>query len=1621
MKKLFLSKKVILLALILSGITFIVTIGSTYINYITASDTVLKALLDDAESDKNFVETLYNKGFSRDSILSVLNQVHKSVRMIGSTGELVIGELYKDSINFIVRKTINGDGEKISVSLKSNKIAGPMRSAMSKKTGNYQGLDYRGSKVFAGYTYFAPFQWGIVSKISVEEVREPFIYSLLYCFIPAILLTFFGSLLFIKVTNPMITAIRKSEENLSITLNSIGDGVISTDEHGMVVQLNPVAEKLCGWKIDEARGKPLNEVFKIINAETRLIVENPVKKVIENGQIVGLANHTVLISRDGKEYQIADSAAPIKDVAGRINGVVMVFSDVTERYAAEYALRKSQEQLNIIFQESPVASVLVGMDKKFIKCNSAFSNFLGYSEIEIIGRTIEEVTYSEDVEIAMPEMKLLVEGKIKTVKAEKRYVRKNGELIWGEIKISLVHDENNKPLYFLPIIHNISDRKKAELELKESEATFRELWNATIEGITIHDRGIILKANDAMCRMFGYEPENVIGMSLLKFAAPEVHDFLRKTMATDRDGHFELPCIKADGTKMIVETFSKMIRYKGKDLRMAANRDITERKKAEAAVYKAKLEWEAIFHGISHPTIILGPDNNILEINEATERMLGKNISELKDLKCWEIFHGNAHSERPCGCPFTKLLDSNSSQTEEMEIEAVSGTFIVSCTPIFDAGGKLEKVVHIATEITERKKAENALKASELRLQLILENMPILLNAFDDNGNIIVWNKACEEATGYSAVEIINNPQALELLYPDIDYRNNVMKDIADPKYSDNVYDLVKKNKEIRTIEWFDIYKKIRIPGWPSWGLGQDITDRLRAEELLRQSEEKFRNIYENSQEGIFQTRADGSYISVNTALAKMYGYDSSEELMDNRANIAFDSYFNPEDRNQFLKIMEEKGLIRGFEYQVKHRDGHNMWFYEDAKAIKDENGNLEYFEGFVVDITEKKLAEEALKASYADLRRAEQVSKIGYWTLYLNEKIMSSSENANKIYGFENNQNSLSEIQKVVLPEFRQYLDSALQEFIVNGKPYDTEYKIRRITDNKIIDIRSVAEFDRSKNIIFGVIQDITERKDYEAAIIKSEKFLKETQKIANLGTYNMDIISGLWESSAILDEIFGIDASFERTVEGWASILHPDWRKLMTDYLINEVFGKGVTFDKEYVIIRINDRSERWLHGIGELKFNENHVPIIMIGTIRDITEKKLAEELLIDKNHEIEAQYEEYMQLNEQLRKTNYELEIEKAHAEESEKLKTSFLQNMSHEIRTPLNGIMGFSGLLRDYDDLSQDESKDYINIIVNSSNRLLAIVDDVLDISRIDSNSLSINKSDFLLTELLHYYQSLYNSQIRSKGLNFIIKIQDKCSELKLLTDKDKLSQIITNLMNNATKFTHKGEIELGVNRDKDKLNIYVRDTGIGIKGEYLEKIFDRFWQYEAFVEEFYGGTGLGLSISKGLAELLGLQISVESVFDQGTTFTLTFNPDSFIEKNDSFTINKTITREYFDLYGLKVLIVDDEETNYLYLKSLLKRINSHIHWARNGQEAIDMCQLNSYDLILMDLKMPVMNGFDATRKIREFDKNIFIIAQTAYTQGEEKEHAIDAGCDEFICKPIERENLFYLIREKLRK
>lgn len=448
----------------------------------------------------------------------------------------------------------------------------------------------------------------------------------------------------------------------------------------------------------------------------------------------------------------------------------------------------------------------------------------------------------------------------------------------------------------------------------------------------------------------------------------------------------------------------------------------------------------------------------------------------------------------------------------------------------------------------------------------------------------------------------------------------------------------------------------------------------------------------------------------------------------------------------------------------------------------------------------------------------------------------------------------------------------------------------------------------------------------------------------------------------------------------------------------------------------------------------------PILALSKIADHIKKDSDFTIRLKKNNndEIGRLYDSFNNMLEQIElynnkrdQTEQMLKEAKSQAENADKLKSAFLANMSHEIRTPMNSIIGFASLLGE-NDIELEERKEYVELINSSCNTLLHLIDDILDISKIEAGQVKINPANVNLTSILNeIFQNFDSINRKSNQQNVLLKltIPESYKDLTICTDEIRLKQILGNLLGNAIKFTHEGSIEFGFtivekvkNTDRQKyIKFFVKDTGIGMDEKIQSLIFERFAKIESDNNKLYRGAGLGLTISKRLIELLNGQIWVESKPGQGSTFYCTIPAPNDVTAGMPDE-KKTKPSEKFLTEKLKskhILITEDDPSNFELLKALLRKTEATISWTKNGYESVEFCKKQIPDLIFMDIKMPEMNGYETVIALRNMGITVPIIAQTAFARFEDEKKILKSGFDAYISKPIEKNKLYQTLENLL--
>lgn len=528
------------------------------------------------------------------------------------------------------------------------------------------------------------------------------------------------------------------------------------------------------------------------------------------------------------------------------------------------------------------------------------------------------------------------------------------------------------------------------------------------------------------------------------------------------------------------------------------------------------------------------------------------------------------------------------------------------------------------------------------------------------------------------------------------------------------------------------------------------------------------------------------------------------------------------------------------------------------------------------------------------------------------------------------------------------------------------------------------------------GISIDITKRKLAEQLRERDKNMLEQAQKISKLGSWELNMESKQIYCSTEIYRILEVEDNYKPSTVNWFMNYIPNEEKRAIFKAFLKGYRTGSRCEHVFPIVTANG-NKKIVHAQSQVYKNKNGDIINIIGTWLDITERIRVEQML----------------------------KVAKAKAEESDNLKSAFLANMSHEIRTPMNAILGFANLLK-IPDISENEKLEYLDHIIQSGDNLLNLINDIIDISKIEAEQLKVEKIPVNINELLDQLYNRYEELITISYAGEIELFLEKAipgSGLSIETDPYRLQQVISNLLNNAIKFVKDGKIEFGYRVENDFLKFFVKDNGIGITIDKQDLIFKRFGKLEDPGKINFSGTGLGLSISKSLIALLGGNLWLNTEYKSGAEFLFTIPLKE--SKLDNPYPNATVAHKSvaeLELTNKVILIAEDEILNYKLLETLIKRTGAEVLWAKNGLQAVEIIvQRDDIDLIFMDIKMPKMNGYEATRKIKELKPEMPVIAQTAFAFANEKVSILESGCDYYLKKPIQKDEIYKVLNEYLNK
>jgi PAS domain S-box-containing protein len=774
-----------------------------------------------------------------------------------------------------------------------------------------------------------------------------------------------------------------------------------------------------------------------------------------------------------------------------------------------------------------------------------------------------------------------------------------------------------------------------------------------------------------------------------------------------------------------------------------------------------------------------------------------------------------------------------------------------------------------------------------------------------------------------------------------------------------------------------------------------DKTEVRQAEENHKKIQQQFKAAFESSVVGIAFVNPDGIYSHTNPAFESFLGYESFELEGKSYAELTHPDDFEM-DSDLMDKLVLGKIAYYHLEKRYLHKSGRYVWAHISVTLVRDEYKKPLHFLLQVQNIHDKKETETALVESQDRIRQMIELLPAIVYEMNLDGIITFINKKAYQITGYEPKDFEQGFTgTDLFIEEDRMRARNNIRLIIKQGLLKENEYIAKR-KDGSTFPVlsTSVPIIKNGKCIgLRGIHIDITDRKKYEQELIEHRQMLNEAQTIALIGSFNINYQKTELKWSDNLYRLLGYKKGEESPSLNllYSHIFNEDQQK--TIHCIEQSIHKGINNSIEF---RYTPKNKDIHFGRIILRVSKNEKGRILAlnCTFQDITYQK----------------------------KNEIELINAKEKAEDADRLKSAFLANMSHEVRTPMNGIIGFSELLK-RQGVGENKRQQYIDLISTSAHHLLQIINDIIDISKIEANQMALNPGAVRINKILEELYLIFKTQaekLEKSHLEIRMVKALENSEDNAIIDETRLKQILFNLVGNAIKFTDQGHIEFGyMLRDKNIIEFYVQDTGIGISPEKHTFIFDRFSQIDFSESREFGGTGLGLSISKGLVELMGGTINVDSQKGKGSRFYFIL-PFNKVEKQVAGNTPKSKEIETSHWQNKTVLIVEDDPTSVVFLKEILSQAGINTVEVKSGPDAVAYCNKNHpLDLVLMDLQLPGMSGYEATKQIKQIRPGLPVIAQTANALPEDKSKSLKAGCNDYIAKPIEEKKFIELLNKYL--
>ncbi len=1288
-----------------------------------------------------------------------------------------------------------------------------------------------------------------------------------------------------------------------------------------------------------------------------------------------------------------------------------------------------------LFEEhSAVMLVIETSTWHFAFVNKAAQAFYGYDEATFLAMRVWDLNQRSE-EWVRDTMLKVIRGEVTITTVPHRLA--NGEIRNMGLRAAPV--DINGTTYLFAVMEDLTARQEAEDKLDLMERRYRSFVENSNEGIyrvdftepvpldlpdeemvrVMTERAVIGEANAPLARMYHMTVDDMVGLPVQRIA-PGFGPGALKVVRSPGHRIHELETVDIDADGNILESVENITCFIVDDRLVAlwgVQRNVTEEKRAALALKHSEEFNRRIVETANEGIWVLDRDGRSTYVNHKMLELLGCTSDDIIGRPATDFMPGDElddHRQRMAE------RRGGAEGHYRRRVRRKDGGILwttVSATPVLDESGQFDGSIGMFTDVTEQRQMELELSRSRLLLEQTFAQSPqpmVLVGA--PGGTILLANDACARHLGMQGVSILG----ASIIVVDLPFTDFGPDGLIRPRHESPVIRALQGemviNEQGAILLRDGTCRQHLVSAAPirdengeimaAYLTLTDITEQKRIENEHREMEERFRSLFENINEAVALHEiildpegrpVDYVFLDVNPRFETLLGMKASDVVGRRVTELipGIESFWI--ERYGHVALTGEAGTF------VEHSAPLDRFWEVRVYSPK----RMQFATAFI-DVTERKLDELALRVK----DRAIESSITGITIATLDGRITYVNPAFLRMWGFD----EPDEVLGRTIPEFVHApgdLDEVMRSL---GDMSGWSGEIACVRKNGgIMDVfitSSMVLDDGGRPIsMLASFLDITERK-------------RATEEVLRVGRHYQAIIENAPDGFVLINasghflfvspsamRIFGYSPSDTMQLDP-ATLTHPDDLPMVLNEL-NHILNNPAHVPTLVYRFRHTRGDWIWVESTFTNLLYDVNVGAIVIN-FRDVTERKRAED----------------------------ELRIAKDRAEESDRLKSAFLANMSHEIRTPMNGILGFAELLKE-PGLTGGEQRQYVEIIERSGNRMLNIINDLIDISRIEAGQVEVALQPTNINDQMDYLAAFFQPEAQTRHLSFSCTSRLPADDDVMVTDREKVYAILTNLIKNAMKYTHHGAVTFGAKRRDNDVEFHVHDTGIGIPADRQAAIFDRFVQADVADRMAMQGAGLGLSITKAYVEMLGGRIEIESIEGEGSMFRITI-PDVARQHSASPTAQAPADREsaprpstapggtplsptsqvtpssgspmHTEASSLRVLVVEDDPTSVMYLTRALKKHGHDVLVASNGNEGVQAVRDHpEIDVILMDMKMPGMNGYEATQAIRQFNSHVTIIAQTAFALAGSKEKALEVGCNYYLSKPVILSQLIALL------